>query len=99
MKYVIARNDGPKSSQGSYNGKLVPGHKYEVVCAATHDTKERFELLNNPRDPVFYIKVKDDTDVNSWSMWHTGEYTYWNDYFLSTEEIRELKLDGLLNEL
>ena len=93
MKYVIARNEGPI---GSTNGKLIPGHKYEVLYRTYQDSngnKSEIPLVSNPRQAEFYIRVKDDTDINSWSIWFTGEHTYWNDYFLSTEEMREYKLD------
>lgn len=92
IKYVIARNNGPK---GSSNGKLILGHKYEVLYISYSGSPERFPLTHNPREAKFYIRVKDDTDTNSWSMWFTGEHTYWNDYFLSTEEMREMKLDNI----
>jgi len=92
MKCVIARNDGPK---GLENGKLIPGHRYEVLYITYPGSPERFEMTNNPREPRFYIRVKDDTGINSWSMWFTGEHTYWNDYFLSSEEMRELKIKEL----
>ena len=95
MKYVIARNEGPK---GSTNGKLVPGHKYEVLYISYSGSSERFEMKDNPREARFYIRVKDDTDINSWSIWFSGEHTYWNDYFLSTEEMREMQLNDMLNE-
>jgi hypothetical protein len=93
MKYVIARNEGPV---GATNSKLIQGHKYEVLYISYPSSKERHKLTYNPREPKFFIIVKDDTGINSWSIWHTGEQTYWNDYFLSTEEMREMKLETLL---
>lgn len=94
-KFVIARNEGPK---GLANSKLIPGHAYEVLYISYPGSQEKLEFVENPRETRFYIIVKDDTGINSWSMWHTGQKTYWNDYFLSTEEVRNIKLNKLLDE-
>jgi hypothetical protein len=89
MKWVIARNEG------SSNSKLIPGHKYEVLYISYPGSSERHEMTNNPKEPKFYIRIKDDTNLNTWSIWHSGELTYWNDYFLSSEEMRDLKIKEL----
>lgn len=97
MKYVIARNEGPK---GSTNGKLIKGHRYEVVSISYAGDQVKHPMPDiNPRKPKFFIRIKDDTGINAWSMWFTGEHDYWNDYFLSTEEMRELNLNEILDEV
>jgi len=96
-RYVIARNDGPK---GSTNGKLVPGHKYEVLYISYSGSQDRLPMPDvNPKESKFFIRIKDDTSINSCSVWFTGEHDYWNDYFLSTEEMRELNLNEILDEV
>lgn len=100
MKYVIARNEGPITKEYvPNNSKLVKGHKYEVLFISYPGDQVKHPMPDiNPREPKFYIRVKDDTDTNAWSMWFTGEHDYWNDYFLSTEEMRELNLNEILDE-
>ncbi len=44
------------------------------------------ELKYNPKDPKFYVRILDDNN-------HLHDF--WNDYFLSTEEIREINLNKL----
>lgn len=41
----------------------------------------------NPKKPKFFIKVINEDGQ---------EHDYWNDYFLSTDEMRELKLNEIL---
>ncbi len=101
---LIARNEGPRTQQSVLDiptiGCLTPGKEYEAISIRIPNNlykKEVWakragqtilgELKYNPRDPKFYIKVIDDNG---------REHDIWNDYFLSTEEIREMNLNKLL---
>ena len=57
MKYVIARNEGPKYN-GSKIGCLTPGKKYEVIQLNGGEWTGK-PLLYNPRKTSFYIKIKE----------------------------------------
>ena len=85
MKYVIARNEGPKYN-GSKIGCLTPGKKYEVIQLNGGEWTGK-PLLYNPRKTSFYIKIKEDDNGRP--------HDIWNDYFLSTEEIRYIKIEEL----
>jgi hypothetical protein len=81
LKYVIARDY-------CHARILVPGHLYEVVAVSYFDIElvefvKKDELLFNPREAKFFIKIKLDNGM-------TGDY--WNDYFLSTDEVRDINL-------
>lgn len=91
---VIARNEGP-TYNGSTLGCLSPGKEYKVISVEFPNTiNERQyhqvyingELKYNPKECKFYIKVIDDNN--------RSHYIY-NDYFLSTEEVREMNLNKL----
>ena len=92
MKFVIARTEGPKYN-GSKVGCLTPGKLYEVLNISYHkDNKWIYEDLTfNPRKTAFYIKIKEDDNGK--------EHYLWNDHFLSSEEIREIKRDSLINKI
>jgi len=84
---VIAKTNGPKYN-GSEFGCLTPGKEYEAINI--HYQVNGFwvekEFTYNPEEPRFYIRVIDDNG---------REHDIWNDYFLSTKEIRKLKLTNL----
>ena len=88
-KYVISRGEGPKYN-GSKIGCLTPNKSYEVLYISYQTysgiwKKDIFQY--NPKNTSFYIKIKEDDNGNAHSIW--------NDYFLSTEESRELKINKL----
>ena len=93
---VIARNNGPifKKWDGSEERRgLKKGKIYDVI----HWSYQKplgvwiFETKDfiNPREPKFFIKVVNENG---------NEAVYWNDYFFSGEEIRDVKISKLLNE-
>lgn len=89
MKYVIARSEGPKYN-GSKIGCLTPGKKYEVLHMSYQNQPGYWvdeELIYNPRNPKFYIRIKEDDNGRP--------HDIWNDYFLSTEEMRDIKIEEL----
>ena len=92
MKFVIARTEGPKYN-GSKVGCLTPGKLYEVLHMSYHKDNKRIykELIFNPRKPTFFIRIKEDD--------RGREHDLWNDYFLSTEEVRKIKIDSLINKI
>jgi len=94
---VIARNSGPKIN--GQEGNLTPGKQYEVISISIQ-RKESGIGINwldepivpestyyNPKSPEFFINIINDRGTKG---------SYWNDYFLSTEEIRELSLEKIL---
>jgi hypothetical protein len=86
---LIARTDGPNYNGIIGSGALTTGKEYELIgIAYAEDGNWKYEktLNYNPRKPKFYIKVINDMG---------READYWNDYFLSTEEMRDLKLNEL----
>lgn len=92
---VIARNNGPfaiNSNGGPFERKgLKEGKAYEVIQwsyqipTGAWITKTKDFL--NPRDYRFFIRV-----INEYGI----EHDYWNDYFLSSKEIRDIKIDNIL---
>lgn len=84
---VIAKTIGPKYN-GSEVGCLTPGKEYKAIEISyqVNSVWVKKELTYNPEEPRFYIKVIDDNGK---------EHDIWNDYFLSTKEIRLRKLYNL----
>jgi len=90
MKYVIARarlcyNDSDDSI-------LTIGKRYEVEKHVSYQNNGNGiwiteELIYNPTKASFYIKIKEDDNGNT--------HDIWNDYFLSSEEIREINLNKI----
>lgn len=89
---VIARTDGPK-----YNGEnifhLTKDKVYDAISFSTHDGMKwvDHEIKTNdvifiPRTPIIYIDVISDRNIVE---------TFWCDYFISTQEMRNLKLKQL----
>lgn len=86
---VIARNNGPIYKDGIRRG-LREGKEYEVISYSERVNDRRKDCYGdfyNPSGYKFYIRV-----VNEFGTAHD----YWNDYFLSTEEIRDIKIDNIL---
>ena len=94
---VIAKNNGPifekwdgtRERQGLKEGKV-----YDIIEWAYQDEPGHWVVRTdtdnflNPKETKFFIKV-----VNEFGK----QADYWNDYFLSSEEMRERKLNRLLN--
>lgn len=92
---VIAVNNGPLHL--NYDGSkerrgLIKGKEYDVISWSyqkpTGHWVKRTDTDNfvNPEKPSFFIKVINEDGQ---------EHEYWNDYFLSTEEMREIQLNEL----
>jgi hypothetical protein len=96
---VIARNDGPFHVKwdGTKERKgLREGKEYQVISWSYQDHSiqpghwvVRTEYFMNPKNPEFFIRVINEDGI---------EADFWNDYFLSSEEIRDIKLKEVLNE-
>jgi hypothetical protein len=92
---LIARNNGPTPwefiNDESYKpSDLIQGKEYKVVSWHYNDNGNwvtRVDDFINPGKAKFYVTV-----VNE----HGVEADYWNDYFLSTEEVRQISIDKLL---
>jgi hypothetical protein len=90
---VIARNNGPlhQSYDGYYIRKgLLKGKEYDVI-SWSYQKGGRWivstdSFVNQPF-PEFFIKVINEDGI---------EADYWNDYFLSLDEVRDLKINLLL---
>lgn len=87
---LIARNNGPKFEDGERRG-LIQGKSYQMVSWRTQEDANSWsdstgEFIN-PKEPRFFIKVVNEEGRVA---------DYWNDYFLSTEEMREMKIKELL---
>jgi hypothetical protein len=68
---------------------LTPGEEYDVISIHYQDTPGHWvdkEFTHNPKGTKFYIKVVNKVNLES---------TFWNDYFLSTEETRDITLEEL----
>lgn len=91
IKYVIAKSTGPLHDSGSNKGSLTIGKSYEVshiVYAYKEYGKAAGNLRYNPSNKEFYIHIKeDDYGISNY---------IWNDCFYSTEELRDLVIDGIL---
>jgi hypothetical protein len=94
---VIARNNGPYSENydGSKSRKgLIKGKSYDVIEWAYrnqngHSFIKRTDDFINPKEYKFYIKVINEDGI---------PHDYWNDYFLSSQELRDAKIDEILLE-
>ena len=92
---VIAKNDGPifqKWDGTTERQGLKEGKEYDVIEWAYQDEPGHWVVRTdgflNPKEPKLFIKV-----VNEFGR----QADYWNDYFLSSEEMREIKLMSLLD--
>lgn len=86
---VIARNDGPHWN-GATTGHLTIGKKYNLISYFKHNGInydeiyiKKNEIIFLPLKTSFYINVISDRGIKE---------TFWNDYFLSTVEMRKQKL-------
>lgn len=89
MKYfAIAGTEGPFDDD-RYNGCLTIDKSYEIIkiCNIKTNYQGVIDGSFNPDDTSFYIRVIDDRGVI---------HDIWNDYFYSTAELREIKLNNLL---
>jgi hypothetical protein len=99
---VIARNNGPNTNGIPNSGHLTKGKKYEIISISIPllpkgGFKNIFLKENQTiyipeygkHNEYFYINVRADDNKNR---------TYWCDYFLSTKEMRQLKLKQLTDE-
>jgi hypothetical protein len=90
---VIARNNGPKYLNGYLYNPLLKGKEYEVIYWSIPEWLNNGKCIDqlddfiNPKEAKFFIVVKDEFGKES---------SFWNDYFLSTEEMREYKLNKIL---
>jgi hypothetical protein len=69
---------------------LIQGKSYQVISYSKQEDGIWYSLTGefiNPKEARFFIKVVNEEGI---------EADYWNDYFLSTEEMREIKIDKLL---
>lgn len=85
---VIARNNGPFVEVGNIKIRqgLLQGREYEVIewsYSKNSQWVKRTDDFINPREAKFFIKV-----INAYGQ----PASFWNNYFLSTEEVRDLKL-------
>jgi hypothetical protein len=86
---VVARNNGPL-----YFGRrmgLLEGKEYKVISWSYQKPLgnwiRRTDDFINPKKASFFIKVINEN----------GEAAdFWNDYFLSSEEMRDIKIDKIL---
>ena len=102
LMIVVARNNGPLCD--NYDGHkertgLLEGKEYNVISWAYNNGRRFTETdidsglkgvgyFANIKEPRFFIKV-----INEYGI----EHDYWNDYFLSSEEFRDMKLNQILN--
>lgn len=86
IKYVIAKVIPILS-----NCSITIGKSYEVVHIINRTDGGKFangKFTYNPKEPTFYITIKEDDN---------GErHSIWNDYFYSTEEIRNNIIEEIL---
>lgn len=90
---VVARNNGPFYEDFNGNRRrsgLIEGKAYDVVEWVVHnDTKwitQSGDFIN-PKEPMFFVKVLNEDGIL---------HDYWNDYFLSSKEMRDIKIDNIL---
>lgn len=89
---VIARNNGPFYE--NYDGTrerigLKEGKSYDVIEWSKHDGVKWVSYTSdfvNPKNFCFFIKVINESNIIM---------RYWNDYFLSSEEVRDFKLNQI----
>lgn len=96
IKYVIAKTIGPTENVlGIGKGCLTIGKSYEAINITYQKNDNSLSYLewvvgefkHNPAEPMFYITIKDNNDQL---------HSIWNDCFYSTEHMRELVIDGIL---
>jgi len=85
IKFVVAKSIVPKHNGEEGTEPLTVGKRYKVEHIYIDGRMPDI----NPYNPKFYIIVIDD---------YGDSHSLWNDYFYSTEEMRELELDKILNE-
>lgn len=89
---AVARNKGPFVNGLFY--PLVKDKEYEVVTfskfvkESSGNYGKWVDYMDDiiPKEPKFYIKI-----INN-----GNEEDYWNDYFYSTDELRDKKIEDLL---
>jgi len=74
--------------------QLLENKEYRVLSWVYYDSNiqswiKREDDFLNPIKAEFYIKVINEEGL---------EHEYWNDYFLPTEEVRNIKIDRILND-
>lgn len=94
---VIARNSGPfyEDFKGNKERRgLIEGKVYDVIQWAYQDHSispghwvTRTDNFSNPKEAKFFIKVINEDGI---------AHDYWNDYFLSSEEMRDYRIDNIL---
>jgi hypothetical protein len=102
---VVARNNGPLYD--NYDGHkersgLLEGREYKVISWSYNKSNHNGRIFTetdidsglkgsgyfaNIKEPRFFIKVINEDGI---------EHDYWNDYFLSSEELRDIKIDKIL---
>ncbi len=87
---LIARNNGPYY-EGIGRMGLLEGKKYRVISWSYQmplgNWIRRTDDFINPEKASFFIKVINEEGK---------EADFWNDYFLSSEEMRDIKIDKIL---
>ena len=89
---VVARNNGPfyEEFNGNRRRGLIEGKTYDVVEWAAHNGTKWITQSGdfiNPKEPMFFVKVLNEDGIL---------HDYWNDYFLSSKEMRDIKIDNIL---
>jgi hypothetical protein len=90
---VIARNNGPfhqSYDDSSIRKGLLKGKEYDVISRSYQKGGRwivRTDSFANPEKPEFFIRIINEDGI---------EADYWNDYFLSLDEVRDLKINLLL---
>lgn len=90
---VIARNNGPfyQDFKGNKERRgLIEGKAYDVVEWSVHNggkwVAQSGDFIN-PKEAKFFIKVINEDGI---------AHDYWNDYFLSSKEMRDYKIEKIL---
>lgn len=91
---VIARNNGPfyEDFKGNKERRgLIEGKAYDVIRWSYQDDSGYWVIktdnFSNPKEAKFFIKVINEDGI---------AFDYWNDYFLSSEEMRDYRIDDIL---
>ena len=91
---VIAINNGPLylNYDGSKERRgLLKGKEYDVISWSYQKDGSWFTGIGsfvNRKKAEFFIRVLNEDGI---------EHDYWNDYFLSSEEVRDLKINLLIS--
>lgn len=87
---VIAKNNGPFRRNVGRAG-LLKGKSYKVISWSYRSPMGTWQDNTHERDipesAQFFVRIINEDG---------READYWNDYFLSTNEMRELKLEQLI---